>query len=85
MHTVRLAPRHQVIASKATVGTQQNAHFGPALANLGDNARHLFHGTGGRIDARGPQLGYQQMPSAEDVQRQIAVSVIIAVEEPPHM
>ena len=29
-----------------------------------------------------PQLGRQQMPAAEHVERQIAVAVVIAVEEP---
>jgi hypothetical protein len=34
------------------------------------------------IDVRAPELGREQMPAAEDVQRQIAVTVVIAVEEP---
>jgi hypothetical protein len=32
-------------------------------------------------DVRTPQLGRQQVPAAEDVQRQIAVAIIIAVKE----
>ena len=30
-----------------------------------------------------PQLGEQQMAAAEHVERQIAVAIVIAVEEPP--
>ena len=30
-----------------------------------------------------PELGRQQMAAAEDVERQVAVAVVIAVEEPP--
>ena len=35
------------------------------------------------VDVGAPQLGRQQMPAAEHVERQIAVAVVIAVEEPP--
>src|SRR5205807_9955364 len=38
--------------------------------------------TGRRIQVRRPQLGEQQMLPAEHVERQIAVAVVIAVEEP---
>ena len=34
---------------------------------------------------RRPQLGAQQMLAAEDVQRQIAVIIVVAVEEPPFL
>ncbi len=50
--------------------------------NLRDNPRQLLHHAGGRIDARRPQLGGQQVAPAEDVERQIAVAVVVAVEEP---
>jgi hypothetical protein len=38
---VRLAPRHELLAAEAGVGTQQDAHPGPAFADLADDARHL--------------------------------------------
>lgn len=34
------------------------------------------------IDVRAPQLRRQQMPATEHIQRQVAVAVVIAVEEP---
>jgi hypothetical protein len=39
---VGLAPAHQPVASKARIGTQQNAHLRPAGADLGDDPRHLL-------------------------------------------
>ena len=55
----------------------------PTAANLGDDARHLLHRAGRSVDVRAPQLGGQQMAPAEHVERQVAVAVVIAVEEPP--
>ena len=46
-----------------------------------DDAGHLLNRTGGGIDVGAPQFRCQQVPPAEDVKRQIAVTVVIAVEE----
>jgi hypothetical protein len=35
--------------------------------------------------ARTPQLGNQQMAATEHVERQIAVAVVVTVEEPPFL
>src|SRR4029077_141578 len=83
VHAVGLAPSHQLLAREAGVGAQQNAHTRPTAPNLGNDARHLFHRAGRSIDIRAPQLGGQQIATAEHVERQIAVAVVIAVEEPP--
>src|SRR6516165_10056310 len=82
VHAVRLAPGHQLVASKAAVGAQQNTNPWPLSANVGDNACHLLDRTGCRVHARAPQLGGQQMPSAEYIERQIAVAIVVPVEEP---
>ena len=37
----------------------------------------------GGVDLAGPQVGRQQLVAAEDVQRQEAVVVVVAVEEAP--
>ena len=50
-----------------------------------DDPRHLLHRPGRRVDVGTAQLGRQQMPAAEDVERQIAVAVVIAVEEAPFL
>ena len=47
------------------------------------DAGDLLHGAGARVDVGAAQLGREQMPAAEDVERQIAVAVVIAVKEPP--
>jgi hypothetical protein len=79
--TVVLAPRHQHLAGKARIGTQQDAHLGPAGADAGDDPRDLFDAAGTGVDVRRAQFGGQQMPAAEHIERQIAVGVVIAVKE----
>ncbi len=44
--------------------------------------RYLLDRAGRRVHVSTPQLGDQQMPTAEHVQRQITVAIVIAVEEP---
>ncbi len=60
---------------------EQDPHLGPAPADAGDEARHLVLGAGRGVDVRAPQFCRQQLPAAEHVERQITVTVIIAVEE----
>ena len=55
---------------------------GQRRADLADDARDLLDRAGRGVDVRAPQLGRQQMAAAEDVERQVAVAVVIAVEEP---
>ena len=45
--------------------------------------RHLLDGAGRGVDVGAPELGRQQVPAAEDIKRQVAVAVVVAVEEPP--
>jgi hypothetical protein len=100
---VVLAPLHQAVAGKPRIvglqptgltrGAQQNAHRGPAPADLGDDARHLFDRPvglqptgltrGAAVDVGRAQLGRRQMPAAEDVERQTAAAIVITVEEAP--
>src|SRR5215469_13865868 len=47
-----------------------------------DSPCHLLDRTGCRVHARAPQLGGQQMPSAEYTERQVAIAIIVAVEKP---
>ena len=82
---VRLAPGHQVLARKAGVGAQQDARARPARADVRDDARHFLDRARRRVDVGAPQLGHQQMTAAEHVERQIAVAIVIAVEEPPFL
>ena len=51
------------------------------LADLGDDPCSLLDAAGTRIDVGRTQFGRQQMPATEHVKRQIAVAVVIAMEE----
>jgi len=52
------------------------------LTDLGDDAGDLLFRAVGGVVGRGSELGCKQMATAEDVQRQIAVAVVIALEVP---
>jgi hypothetical protein len=78
---VCFAPRHQRLVGKAAVGAQDDANARPAPADLRDHARHLFDRAVATCDVRLPLPRQQQMPTAEHVERQIAVLVVVAVEE----
>ena len=55
--------------------------MGPAPTQLLHDALDYFHRTGGMLVGR-PQPRTQQQVAGENVQRQIAVAVVVAVEEP---
>ena len=79
VHPVRLTPCHQHLTGKAEIAAQQNAHPWPVLAELRDNARDS------RLPAE-PSMFDRNLAASrcrphEDVERQIAVAVVIAVEE----
>jgi len=57
----------------------------PVLANLADNPLDLGQAPGRSIAVGLPQPRAQHMLAAEDIQRQIAVAVVIAVEEAPFL
>jgi hypothetical protein len=79
--TPGLAPTHQPVAGKPRSGPQHNAHFRPAGADLRDDARRLRDRAGRSVDVGTALFDRQQMGSAEDVQRQITITIIIAVKE----
>src|SRR4051794_23285095 len=79
---VGLRPHHQVLAAEAAVTTQQNADPRPAGADAADEADQFLHRARSGIDVGPAQLRRQQMAATEDVQRQIAVAVVVAMEEP---
>ncbi len=79
---VGLAPGHQPITGEAAIGTQHNPRVRPSRADLGDNTLDLLHGPCRCVEVGATQLGHQQMTPAEHVERQVAVAIIVAVEEP---
>src|SRR3954452_6009336 len=78
---VLLAPEHERLAGKARVGPQHDLHPRPAGPDLPHDARHLLLSPSTRIDVGAAQLGGQEMPAAEDVERQVAVAIVVAVKE----
>src|SRR5262249_44179303 len=60
-------------------------HIRPDCPQL--SHQQLQHGASvlGRVDVAGAQVGNQELLAAEDVKRQIAVVVVIAMKEPPFL
>ena len=56
-------------------------HPRPALADLRNDARHLLDRAVAARDVGKPLAGQQQVPTAEYVERQVAVFIVVAVEE----
>src|ERR1700689_4810819 len=79
---VRFTPPHQSVVGEAAVGAQDDVHARPALADLPDDARHLLDGAITARDVCEPLASQKQVPTTEHVERQVAVLVIIAMEEP---
>jgi hypothetical protein len=57
----------------------------PSLANLRDHPFQIFQRALGRIDVRGSQLRAEQKLVAKDIERQIAVTIVVAMKEPPFL
>ena len=70
---VRFTPTHQSVVGEAAVGAQDDVHARPALADLPDDARHLLDGAITARDVCEPLAGQKQVPTAEHVERQVAV------------
>jgi len=81
VHTALFAPGHQRVARKARIGAQHDANIRPALTNLGDDTGHFLQRAGRAINVGRPQLRRQKLIAAEDVERQVAIAIVIAVEE----
>jgi hypothetical protein len=69
---VETAPSHQRLAREAAVGAQQDANTRPAGTEAADDARDLLDRAGRGVDVGAAKLGRQQVPAAEDVERQVA-------------
>src|SRR5262249_33056757 len=70
-----LAPSHQRLAGKARIGAQQNAHLGPAPADLGDDPRYLLDAASAGIKPAPAKAGVRRTQFGDQE------GVVIAVEE----
>src|SRR6202162_2276315 len=82
VHRAGFAPSQQLLPAKTRVGSQDDAGLRPPRANLPHDALHFFQTSRAGVDVRGPQPRTQQMISTENVQWQIAVVSVVAVEKP---
>ena len=80
--TIRLAPTHELFTCKTAVGAQNDLDIGPDRSQLRHNSLHFLQGAGTRIDVRRSQLRAQDIVPAENVQRQVTVTVVVAVKKP---
>ena len=78
---VVFAPCHQALRAKPE-SARRTIRTRPRLPNVPDDPLDLLNAAARRIDVRAPQLGREQMSATEDVERQIAVTVVVvAVKE----
>src|SRR5690606_3994014 len=80
-----LAPAHDGVPAEAGVAADHDPRLRPPRPDLRDDPLELLDAAGRTILVRWPQPGAQQMLAAEDVQRQIAVTPVVAMEEPPFL
>jgi hypothetical protein len=77
-----LAPRHQLFTAKPGIRPEPDFDARPACPDLRGDPGDLVLGARRCVDIRGPQLGEKQLPAAENIKLQIAIALVIAVEEP---
>ena len=79
--TVLFAPAHQLLATEAGVGAEHDVDHRPAGAQLPDDALHFRDRTSRRVLIGRPEPCAQQLIAGEDIKRQIAIVIVVAVEE----
>ena len=77
-----LAPAQDVLAAEPGIAAHPDPGPGPASADLRHDPRQFVHRACRRIDIGRAQPGAQHVLAAGDIQRQIAVVPVVAVEEP---
>ena len=83
VHAGALAPVQDALAAKARVATEHDANVRPDLAQPLDQQFQDGSRMARPVDVAGPQVSAQQLLAAEHVQRQVAVAVVVAMEEAP--
>src|SRR6516225_9911210 len=83
--SVGFTPTHQLIPAEAGISPQNDLHLRPCLADLGHDALDLRQTAGRGVAVGLPQTRTQNLIAAEDVQRKVAIAVIVAVEEAPFL
>jgi len=81
VHARALAVVHDALAAKPRVAPEDDAYVGPCLAQPLYQQLEDRRGMLRTVDAAGAQVRAQQLLATEHVQRQVAVAVVVAVEE----
>lgn len=82
VHVVFFAPAQGFEAAEAGVTAEDDPHLGPLLAETIDQQLQNRAAMEGGVDVARSQIGEEQMLTAEDVERQEAVVILVSVEEP---
>ena len=85
VHAVLLAPAHQLVAAEAGIAAQNDFHPRPRRPNLRHNSSNFLQTPERGIVIGFPQSRAQNVLAAKDIQRQIAILVVVAVEQPPFL
>jgi hypothetical protein len=75
------ARAHQFLTAEPRVRSQDGLCMRPGFPNLGDDPLHFLEAPSTRVDVRRPQPSTRQLVATENVQRQIAVVVVVAMEK----
>lgn len=80
-HLVGLAPGEDRLAGEAAVGPQDDAGLGEAFADEGDDSLQGRDGAVTGVAVAGAKLRPHRPRTNEAIERQVAVGVVVAVEE----
>ncbi len=78
-------PVEHPMEAESGVTAEDDAYTRPGLAQAANQQGQDRPGMAGTIDVAGAKIGNQRLIAAEDVQRQEAVAVVVAMEEAPDL
>ena len=82
VHALALTPAHKFVAAEAGVSAHNDFYLRPGPSNLLHRSFYFLPAAEGGIVIGLAQARAQNVFSAENIQRQIAVAVVIAMKEP---
>ena len=82
-YIVPLTPAQNLPAAEAAVAAEDDLHLRPVAAQRFDQQRQDRPGMPCRIAVAAAQIAHQQVATTENIQRQEAIVIVIAVEETP--
>jgi hypothetical protein len=85
IHFVGFTPTHYLVSAKPAVTANDYLDIRPGLANMGDDPLDLLPGSLSLILVSFAEAGAEKEISTENVERQIAVIVVVAVKESPFL